>query len=101
MEKAYAWLNDWAAIHGDEDPVGGDYKIVLDCAAADGAFLEYGVDYVHNNSFGGDHDRPLSKTSFMRVWTYWSKKEGVRVREKKNVTTKCESESLRSSLDPP
>ena len=38
--------------------------------------------------------KPVSATTFKRVWDWWLKEYRVRVRQKKNVSSKCEGTQL-------
>jgi len=88
QDHTLAWLINWSNLIVDEDPVGSDYLKVIDLVTVPEMYSEYVVDFkaFHIST----QAKPISERGFRRVWYYWLNKYRVRVRKKKNVTTKCD-----------
>ena len=83
-----AWLNEWIEIEGDHDPVGDECQYVLDLVDCKDVYEEFIADYGANTIFSGC--RQPSERTFRRVWEWWVVENRVRIRDKKNTTTKCQ-----------
>ncbi len=87
----HAWLNEWLELEGDKDPVGDECVYVLDLIDCKDVYEEFVADYNANTIFIGT--RIASERTFKRVWDWWIVKNRIRIRDKKNTTTKCSGES--------
>lgn len=83
-----AWLNEWLELEADKDPVGNDCEYVLDLVDSKDVYEEFIADYNANTIFAGS--RVASERTFRRVWDWWIIKNRIRIRDKKNTTTKCQ-----------
>ncbi len=89
-EYIEAWLNEWLEVEADKDPVGNDCLYTLDLVESKDVYEEFVADYKANTVFEGS--RITSQRSFKRVWDAWITKNRIRIRDKKNTTTKCTCE---------
>ncbi len=92
---AQAWLRSWIEEEADIDPVGNEQSYTLDMVEVTDVFKEYVNEWRFNSFTVGE--KVMSERSFSRVWTSVMKDMRVRVREKKNMTTKCQGMQLRGS----
>ena len=95
-EYIEAWLNEWLEVEADKDPVGNDCLYTLDLVECKDVYEEFVADYKANTVFEGS--RITSERSFKRVWDAWIPKNRIRIRDKKNTTTKCTSELYLNTL---
>jgi hypothetical protein len=89
-EYCLQWLINWSELIADENPVGDKYLKTIDLVTPAEVYEEYKVDF--NTTFLSVHARPLGIDSFRRVWRWWIKEHKIHIREKKNITTKCEGQ---------
>jgi len=75
----------------EDDPVGSKYLKVIDLVTSAEVYEEYVNDF---NSHFAVASKPVSATTFKRVWDWWLKEYRVRVRQKKNVSSKCAGTQL-------
>lgn len=85
--QCYAWLKEWVATVGDDDPVGKSTKKVINFVSTTELHEEYCKNYNLYSVLENDH--PLSERRFRVIWEHFLKKEQVRIRRKANTTTKC------------
>eukprot|EP00300_Choanocystis_sp_HF-7_P007523 c15337_g1_i1.p1 GENE.c15337_g1_i1~~c15337_g1_i1.p1 ORF type:complete len:855 (+),score=130.87 c15337_g1_i1:156-2720(+) len=88
----YAWIQQWGREYGEQDASPKDYDIVLDPFDIGEVYTEYArqFQWAGCSSFGGGV-HPISSTQFRRLFARWMDQERVRVRQKKNITTKCDA----------
>eukprot|EP00300_Choanocystis_sp_HF-7_P005828 c14299_g1_i2.p1 GENE.c14299_g1_i2~~c14299_g1_i2.p1 ORF type:complete len:828 (+),score=117.56 c14299_g1_i2:197-2680(+) len=84
----YSWIQQWGRETGEQDASPKDYDIVLDPFDISEVYSEYAKQFQWT-VFGADA-HPVSSTQFRRIFAKWMNDERVRVRQKKNITTKCD-----------
>ena len=85
------WIKQWGQLAGEVDASPKDYDLVLDPFDK----TEVYEDYRHRFQFthlASSNTHPCSYRQFKRIMKHWMNTERVRVRAKKNITTKCDSE---------
>lgn len=85
---AQAWLRSWVEEEADVDPVGNEQSYTIDLVEVNDVYKEYINEWRFNSFTLGE--KVMSLRSFSRVWTFVMKEMRVRIREKKNMTTKCD-----------
>ena len=89
------WIKQWGHLAGEVDASPKDYDLVLDPFDK----TEVYEDYRHRFQFthlGSSNTHPCSYRQFKRILKHWMETSRVRVRAKKNITTKCDSECSKS-----
>ena len=86
-EHTLQWIIGWADLYAQDDPVGIKFLKVIDLVTPAELYDEYVIDF--KTFHFAVSAKPVSDTTFKRVWDFWIKEYKIRVREKKNVTTKC------------
>ena len=86
----YSWLDsEWVAINGEDCPNGRQYKKVVGLFSVDAVHQEYvkAFGFTSESAMGV---APLSRRHFKRILDHYFEVNEVAVRQKKNVTGKCE-----------
>lgn len=87
QQHALAWLKIWLETEGDVDPTGEEQSYTIDIVALKELHQEYVNEWMLN-AFTTTSNH-ISLRSFERVWNFFVTEMRIRIREKKNVTTKC------------
>ena len=87
-----AWLKAWLDEEGDVDPTGNEQNYTIDMVEVVDVHKEYLSEWRVNALTSGDNG--ISLRDFTRVWDHVMKSMRVRIREKKNMTTKCDGKSF-------
>eukprot|EP00300_Choanocystis_sp_HF-7_P014022 c18540_g1_i1.p1 GENE.c18540_g1_i1~~c18540_g1_i1.p1 ORF type:complete len:373 (-),score=49.49 c18540_g1_i1:972-2090(-) len=83
------WLRSWGSILGETDSTPKDYDLVLDPFDKTSVYSEY-LHRFQWTHLATSNQRPCSYRLFVKIMKHWMKTERVRVRAKKNITTKCD-----------
>lgn len=84
---AQAWLKIWLDHEGDVDPTGEEQTFTIDMVDVRDIYNEYVSEWRLNAVSNGAN--AISERDFNRVWKFVMNDARVRIREKKNMTTKC------------
>jgi len=95
QQYIYAWLNEWLEAEADVDPTGDECKYTIDLVESRDVYEEFVGDYKANTVFIGSN--VPSERTFKRVWDKWIVQNRIRIRDKKNTTTKCGGENIQGS----
>lgn len=93
---AQAWLRSWVEEEADVDPVGNEQNYTIDMVEVRDVHNEYTSEWRLNCVSTGN--TIMSERDFTRVWNFVMKDMRVRIREKKNMTTKCQGEQFIPSI---
>jgi len=91
-EHTLQWIINWAEFISEDSPVGSKYLKTIDIITPAEVYEEYANEF--DSIYFTVHSNHVSIHTFCRVWKYWLKKYKVHVRDKKNVTTKCDGALL-------
>jgi len=91
-EHTLQWIINWAEFVGEDSPVGDKHLKTIDLVTPAEVYEEYSNEFDH--VYLSTHANHVSITTFRRVWNYWIKAYRIRVRDKKNITTKCDGKRL-------
>lgn len=84
---AQAWLKIWLDHEGDVDPTGEEQTYTIDMVDVRDIYNEYVSEWRLNAV--SNRANAISERDFNRVWKFVMNDARVRIREKKNMTTKC------------
>ncbi len=84
---AQAWLKNWLECEGDVDPTGNEQTYTIDMVEVSDIHKEYDKEWKLNALT--EASKSISLRDFTRVWDHVMIDMRVRIREKKNMTTKC------------
>ena len=91
--NCYEWLKQWGEYAGEVDSSPKDYDLVLDPFDKAEVYEEYRSSFRLTHLACSDV-HPCSYRHFKRILNHWMSTDRVRVRAKKNITTKCDGETL-------
>jgi hypothetical protein len=90
-EWTMVWINTvWAPMNMESCPVGNSYKHVIDLTRTNDVWEEMCMDWEKTTQALSGMP-PVSKPLFKVLFQAWMDREGVRERNKKNVSGKCDS----------
>ena len=89
--NCYEWLKQWGQLAGEIDASPKDYDLVLDPFDKTEVYQEY-RNHFRLTHLASSDIQSCSYRQFRRVLSHWMSKDRVRVRVKKNITTKCDGE---------
>lgn len=96
QQHAFAWLKIWLETEGDVDPTGEEQSYTIDIVALKELHQEYVNEWTLNALTTSTSN--ISLRSFERVWKFFVTEMRIRIREKKNVTTKCSGNPMNNEL---
>lgn len=88
--SCFEWIRQWGREAGEQDSNSKDYDTVLDPIDVGEIYKEYLTQFRWIGC--GDGLQAVSSKQFQRLFRRWMDKDRVRVRQKKNITTKCDGE---------
>ena len=86
----YEWIKQWGHDAGEMDPTAKDYDVVLDPFDKRAVYDEYNQHFKWTH-LASSQLHACSYRQFVRLLLHWMKSDRVRIRSKKNITTKCDS----------
>lgn len=93
QEIVMSWIeNSWSTYNAENCPVGTDYHLVIDLHRSIDIYRDLEYDWPKMN-LGARGVPCVSHSTFCLVFKKWMLKHRVRMREKKNVSSKCDGNS--------
>ena len=88
--ECYQWIRWWGEENGEKDPKADEYDVVLDPFDVHKVYEEYHKQMTLQQTIDFGVAPAVSDRQFRRLFHEWMEKNRVRVRMKKNITTKCD-----------
>ena len=94
-----SWVKgQWAEYYAEDCPRGQQYRKVIDLVKRQHIYELMLIEW-EGTSLDIKNVKPVSYSTFVRIFNQWMEEDQVRMREKKNVSGKCDSKLLSSSCN--